>query len=201
MHLWSSDNAALVLARAVLRREKKVAIKITLSQTCPSGAFSPADVWQQALQESEKKQKRLGVAVDRAVDAEPSFLQKNGKNIVSLPYELLSSFVNRGLSDTVEFRRLARKYLRSARNNQCDGVLFLSGILADETSCKILAKILGTQIKPVFITEFLPEEFFVPAEKQVIEIYTDQDRERVYGEAEQILHMKLAKGAVKEISK
>lgn len=199
IHLWSSDNAALVLARSILHREKKVAIKITLSQTCPSGAFSPADVWQKVLQESEKNKKRLGVAIDGAVDAECSFLQKNGKNFVALYYELLSAFANRGLSDTVEFRRLARKYLRSARNNQCDGVLFLSGILADETSCKVLAKILGTQIKPVFITEFLPEEFFLPAEKQVIEIYTDRDRERVHREAEHFLHMKLAKGVVKVV--
>ena len=100
------------------------------------------------------------------------------------------------MADTVEFRRLARKYLRPARNAHCDGVLFLSGVLADESSQKILEKILGTQIKPVFITEFLPEECFTPAKKQQIEIFTDQDLERTHQEAEKFLHTKLAKGAV-----
>jgi hypothetical protein len=199
IHLWSSDNSSLVLARAVLRREAKVEMNITLGGVCPAEAFSSVDLWKKAAQESVEKYKRLGIVIDNALEVENLFMQNSCKKAIPISYELLSSFANRGLSDTVEFRRLARKYLRSARNNNCDGVLFLSGILADEESCKILAKMIGTQIKPVFITEFLSEEFFVPASKQKIEIYTDRDVDRVHREAEKFLHMKLAKGCVKKI--
>ncbi len=195
--LWSPDNSALVLARAIFRRNPKAEIRLFLGGGRPQNTFAVSDIWKGAAEKSLQKCTRLGVAVDRAKDEEISFLQNTGKTVVSLSYELLSSFANRGLCDTVEFRRLARKYLRSARNNQCTGVLFLSGILADESCCKILAKILGTQIEPVFVTDFLPEEFFVPGEKQRIEIFSDQDEERVHQEAERFLHMKLAKGVVK----
>jgi len=195
--LWSVDNAALVLARAILRREPKVELQIFLGKNRPEGAFSASDLWETAIKTSLKKYKRLGAVVDVAQDDENSFLQDIGKMAFPVPYEVLSSMANRQLSDTVEFRRLARKYLRAARNAHCDGLLFLSGILADEQTCKILATMSGTQTTAVFVTEFLPEEFFRPVEKQSIEIIIDQNIDRVHAEAEKFLHMKLAKGAVK----
>lgn len=198
--LWSVDNAALVLARAVLRREPKVEMKIFLGGSRPADSFSAIDTWNMAIETATQKYVRLGIAVDRASDEENSFLQSYCKNIFSIDYELLSSFANRGLSDTVEFRRLARKYLRLARNAHCDGVFFLSGILADEACCKILAKTLGARINPIYVTDFLPESFFISGEKQKIEIYADQDEDRVHREAEKFLHMKLAKGTVKRIA-
>jgi hypothetical protein len=72
----------------------------------------------------------------------------------------------------------------------------LSGILAEESSRNILAKMSGTQVKALFITDFVPKELLVATDKQSIEIFTDQDRERVHREAEKFLHTKLAKTAV-----
>lgn len=199
IYLWSSDNAALVLARAILCREPKVEMRISLGGSRPKDSFSVPDTWNMAFETATQKYVRLAIAWNKANDEENMFLQTCCKKAFDVDYDLLSSFANRGLSDTVEFRRLARKYLRSARNAHCDGVLFLSGILADESCRKVLAKTLGTQIKPIYVTNFLPESFFVPAERQRIEIFTDQDENRVHREAEKFLHMKLAKGAVKKI--
>ncbi len=196
IQLWSSDNAALVLARAILRKEPKVALQIFLGKTHPEGVFSVSDFWKIALEKAEKKYKRLGIAVDVANDEENSFLQGAGESVFPVRHELISFMANRRLADTVEFRRIARKYLRPVRNAHCDGVLFLSGILADEEAGKILTKTLGSQSEPIFMTEFLPEEWFIAAGKQSIEIFTDQNVERVHAEAEKFLHTKLAKEVV-----
>ncbi len=196
IQLWSDDNVALILARTILKKEPKSSLQIFIGGSAPKGALVASSIWKEMVELSLKKYTRLGIAFDGANDEEALFVKNVGESAFSIRYELLSSFSNRGLVDTVEFRRLARKYLRSARNAHCDGILFLSGILAEEMSCKILAKIVGTQTKAVFMTDFLSEELFVATTKQHIEIFTDQDIERVHGEAEKFLHMKLAKGTV-----
>ena len=116
---------------------------------------------------------------------------------ISLPYELLAAFANRGLSDTVEFRRLARKYLRPAKNKHCKKVFFLSGVLAEETTQRVLKHVLGTQVQPVFVTDFLPEPGL--GKKQEISLFTDGDLERVHREAERFLHTKLKKEVVTSV--
>ena len=196
IQLWSNDNAALVLARVILKQEPKSSLQIFLGESAPKGAFLASDIWKEALETSLKKYTRLGVAFDGSNDEEALFVRKAGEKVFPVEHELLSGFSNRRLADTVEFRRLARKYLRPVRNAHCDGILFLSGVLAEETSCKILAKITGTQVETVFVSDFLPKELFMATTKQSIEIFTDQDIERVHEEAERFLHTKLAKGVV-----
>ncbi len=196
IQLWSDDNAALVVARTILKQEPRISLQIFLGGTVPEGAFVISDIWEKAIVAAATKYKRLGIAIDRSKDTEKNFLQETGKNLISIQYELLSEFSNRGMADTVEFRRLTRKYLRSARNAHCDGILFLSGVLAEEKTRKVISQIMGTQSTPIFVTEFLPDEFFIATEKQSIEIFTDQDIERIHTEAEHFLHIKLAKGVV-----
>lgn len=199
IQLWSSNNAALVLAREIFRREPKSAIQIFLGGEKPQGVFSVSDLWKTAIEQSIQTYSHLGIAIDGAKDGERESVASCDEKVFNFEYELLSSFAERGLADTVEFRRLARKYLRPARNAHCDGVLFLSGILASESSRKVLAKMTGSKVKTVFVTDFIPKEVCVPAEKQRVEIFTNQDEIRVHQEAEKILRMKLAKGAVKNI--
>jgi len=198
IQLWSNDNAALVLARAILKQEPKSSLQVFLGGDVPAEAFVVPNIWN-ITQELTKKYTRLGVVFDGDSDEEISFVKNMGEMAFPVEYELLSTFSNRGLADTVEFRRLARKYLRAARNAHCDGILFLSGVLAEESSRKILAKMAGTQTKALFVTDFLPKELLVATDKQSIEIFTDQESERVHGEAEKFLHMKLGKGTVKTL--
>ncbi len=198
IQLWSDDNAALVLARAILKKEPKSSLQIFLGGSAPVEAFAVPNIWN-ITQELSKKYTRLGIVFDGASDEESLFVKNMGETVFPVEYELLSDFSNRGLADTVEFRRLARKYLRLARNAHCDGLLFLSGVLAEESSRKILAKTSGTQAKTLFITDFIPKELLVATDKQSIEIFTDQEGERVHREAEKFLHMKLGKGAVKAL--
>lgn len=193
LKLWSSDNAALILARAILREEQKVELQIFLGGEQPDGALSMTDFRFEALNSAIQKFPRLAVISDVTAD-----LVLPG-NVMDVRTEMLDVFATRGLSDTVEFRRLARKYLRAVRNANCQGALFFSEILSDEKTQKILNHILGRQITPVFLTEFIPVELFTPAEKQSIEIFTTKDVLRVHAESEKFLHLKLAKDAVKKL--
>jgi hypothetical protein len=198
IQLWSSDNAALMLARTILIREPKTSLQIFLGEIRPKNVFSASDLWKDAVSTANLKFKKLGIAIDQGNHEENAFLQDTCDNSFFIHYELLSDFANRQLADTVEFRRLARKYLRPAKHAHCDAVLFLSGTLSDETSRKILAKTLGTQITSVFVTDFLPKELFIAEKKQQIEIFTDQNIERTHFEAEKILRTKLAKNIIQK---
>lgn len=190
LKLWSSDYAALVLARAILRKEPKVELQIFLGGEQPDGALCMTDFRFEALNSTIEKYPRVAVISNQTED-----LVVPGST-TSVLTEMLEGFANRGLTDTVEFRRLARKYLRAVRNANCNAALFFSGILAEEKTQKILNQILGTQVTPVFLTEFLPAELFTPAEKQSLEIFTSENLDRVRAEAERFLHTKLAKNAV-----
>ena len=190
LKLWSADNAALVLARTILRREPSVALEIYLGGERTEGAVSLHDFRIAALNSLLEKSSRLAVVSDITEDL--SLPEK----IVSVPSELLNSFASRGLSDTVEFRRLARKYLRAVKNANCQEVLFFSGVLAEEKTQQILSHLLGTQIKPVYLTDFLPEELFAPTEKQKLQIFTSGNLHRVHAEAEKFLHQKLSQDAL-----
>lgn len=192
LKLWSIDYASLVLARALLRREPKLALQIYLGGDRPEGSYSFTDFIPEALKNAPEKFSRMALVSDITSDIVAP------ENIVSVQTEMLEAFANRGLVDTVEFRRLARKYLRRVRNANCQVALFVSGILADEKSQKILSQILGTQVKPIFLTDFIPPELFTPADKQSIEIFTSRNLDRVHAEAEDFLHTKLTKASVKE---
>lgn len=194
LKLWSADYSALVLARAILKQEPKVSLQIYLGGERQQDSHALTDLRMTALEAVSKDNSRVAVISDITEDLVLP------ENVVSIQTEMLSEFVNRGLADTVEFRRLARKYLRAVRNNNCPVALFFSGVLADEKAQKILSHILGSQVKPVFLTEFLPEDFFIPADKQSIEIFTSENLERVHAEAEKFLHTKLAKTAVKNFA-
>jgi len=66
-------------------------------------------------------------------------------------YKLLKNFANEGLTDTVEFRRLARKYIRQAKSHKCDSLYFPEIIFGEEKTKKILQHLAGSQMK-IFTT-------------------------------------------------
>ncbi len=96
-----------------------------------------------------------------------------------------------GLSDSVEFRRLARKHIRYVKQNNCDTLFFPEPIFGDKKTKKILQHIAGTQIKV-----FTADDFFNPiikeAKQQKITIkYADEDPLFLKKRAETILQTKL----------
>lgn len=193
LKLWSSDYAALVLARAILHREPQVVLQVYLGSDQPKGSICLSGYLPDLIKLATKDFSSVAIVSDILNETEVS------QGLVSIQTELLEQFGNRGLADTVEFRRLARKYLRSIRKANCTAALFTSGILAEEKTQKIISQILGTQIKPLFLTDYLPEELFKKSDKQSIEIFTTGDLDRVHAEAEKFLHTKLAKNAVIKI--
>ncbi len=187
--LWSADNSALVLARQLLLRLPHLDLQIYLTKERPQDAISFSDFRDSALQS-------LATAESLAVVSDITEDLNIPASFLSITTELLDNFASRALADSVEFRRLARKYLRKVKSHNCSRVLFLSGVLADEKTQKILKQILGTQIKPLFLSEFLPEEIIKPCPQRNIRIFTDHNKERIHREAEYFLHTKLAQDTV-----
>lgn len=60
-------------------------------------------------------------------------------------YQVLQTMAEEGLSNSVEFRRLARKYLRSAKQANVDTIVLLDSIMGDEKTKKQWQSLAGPQ--------------------------------------------------------
>lgn len=70
-----------------------------------------------------------------------------GLQLTNIKAPGLSALAAEGLGDSVEFRRLARKYVRQAKSAHCDVIFTSSPFFADGRTQKVLQHIAGTQIK------------------------------------------------------
>lgn len=116
-------------------------------------------------------------------------------------YQVLRDMAQEGLSGTVEFRRLARKYLRPTKHAHCDTLLLLDDIMGEESTRKQWQALAGTQQKIVCLSDFvldLPdvsEKISKQNTQRFIELDLDdfwvEQKEFVYARAEQVLRTKL----------
>ena len=103
---------------------------------------------------------------------------------------------NEAMADSVEFRRLARKYLRKAKHIHCDTIFFPEAIMGEEKTRKILQHIVGTQMKCVFVSDFVFENEEIKkkiksSKKRNISIISGDDADFTGKRAEGILRTKL----------
>jgi hypothetical protein len=124
--------------------------------------------------------------------------------IHTFEYQVLREMALEGLADSVEFRRLARKFLRSAKHANCDSILLLDPIMGHETARKQWQSLAGTQRKIFCLSDFVldvPEiavvtDTWKDIPKRSIEIeldaYWSKQKEFVYTRAQKILRTKLA---------
>ncbi len=210
---WSRDFGAFVFGRAILKKNPKAQLELHVAQTGEKKGISENDLWEKGVQEILKSQTRfgrVGLFFDRGnseaspfcnnvvktkADYTPQEPRRAEKKAKFTPFQMqtLCSFANEGLSDSVEFRRLARKFIRPAKHAHCDTIFFLDVILGEEKTRKILQHIAGTQIKLFFPDDFLGETKASTAKERVIKIESGEENVFTRKMAEKILRTKLKK--------
>lgn len=107
--------------------------------------------------------------------------------------QILHEMANEGLADSVEFRRLVRKFIRKAKHAHCDTIFFMEAIFGEEEVKKILQHIAGTQIRVFAPSDFLSLEGIKEGKERKIQITTGDDPQFTHHRAEKILKTKLKK--------
>ncbi len=206
---WGKDFGIIALAKNYPAQE----IQIKISRDFTEKTIQESDFWLDGVKKIVKKTKfgRIGIAYDRKNKEAKSFCktlakegfdyqQKNPRAEKSAKFsfiemQVVCEMANEGLADSVEFRRLIRKYLRNAKHLHLDSIFFLESIFAENKTRQILAKIAGTQIKTYFVTDFLNlntinNDLKNPAKKKFF-IKTNDDLSFTKKRAEKILQKKL----------
>ena len=208
------DYGIFVFGRKVLAVDKSAHITFKLD---PKSFHVQELYWDKGIEQIAKATRfgRIGIVYERKNILAPLFVYKicsegiiytpkekqSEKTLSVKPYEtqILWELANEGLADTVEFRRLARKYIRKAKNEHRDSLFFLDAILGENKTRKILHHIAGTQIKLYFPSDFLEIDTTQSHEKRSLEIKTQESKEFTHHRAEQILQTKIADEDVKEL--
>jgi len=232
----SADFGALVLGREILKKEPNATLELWVEQKNPPPPLTKGgkvvcefDLWESALQKilSEiTRFGRIGIFYDRKNVAAKEFCKiLQVKKLTHKPQDkraekspqfhvfetqVLHHMANEGCADTVEFRRLARKFLRHAKNAHCDTVFFTEAIFGEEKTRKILQHLAGTQMKVVVASDFavsaIPKsrganmDSRLQKEKRSITIHTSDTPEFTKIRAERILQTKLNASDIQERS-
>lgn len=172
---WGKNSGIIALAKNYPVGK----IKIKISRDFPNKeVIQESDFWLPAIKdivEEKTKFGRIGIFFDRKNKEAGAFSQtlakqkfnytqknpraeKSAKFII-IKTQILQEMANEGLTDSVEFRTILRKYIRNVKSQHLDSVLFLEAIFAEKKTKKIIRQISGTQIKTYFITDFISTEF------------------------------------------
>ena len=223
--LWSYDFGACVFLRELLKSGFRGDFELFLQQkkcsVLEKDVIKEADLWLDAMKLVIKEQSkfgRVGVFIERknqeAFDFFSAFdvsicgyVPKKSRSekipkINIFPTQLLVEMANEGMGDSIEFRRLFRKYIRKAKNYHCDTIFFADTILGAENTKKIIQSIAGTQIKCCFVSDYFLE--FLISRKLVlskegscnISIHTQDDVIFTEKRSESLLKTKLKKDTV-----
>ncbi|MCF7830592.1 hypothetical protein K9M41_01160 [Candidatus Gracilibacteria bacterium] len=215
---FSSDFGALVLGREVLVKYPEAELEFSVKDLGikKKDFLGEIDFWSISLEKivAEKtKFGRIGILYDRTNKEILEFIKKldsqkfnferkdrraeKTPQFISFETQIIHHLANEGWADTVEFRRIARKFLRKAKNFNCDTVFFCETIFGEEKTKKILQHLAGTQIKIFTPNDFLLDhpEFNQKTSntKRKITIETGDKPEFTNLRAEKILRTKLKK--------
>ncbi len=109
--------------------------------------------------------------------------------------QVVCEMANEGMADSVEFRRLIRKFLRKVKSFNCDTVLLADAILGEEKTKKIVQYLAGPRLKVFvpsdFLFEVVDECELEKSEQREIKIETGDDVEFTKLRAEKILRTKI----------
>lgn len=168
------DYGVFVLARAC--RGVDTALRVVQGHI-PAGAECVQDAYAPLMMHALTQVTRfgrIGVFLDRRDTAARDFFTSQEKtkgaytprearraekspHIRIIESTIVQAMASEGLDDTVEFRRLMRKYLRHAKHAHCDTILFPAAIFAHPPTQKIIRHLAGSQIRCVFVTDVLPQ--------------------------------------------
>lgn len=208
---FQGNIGILVFGRKILKKNPKVSLQFFIEDRSGDSSDFNKDLWEKSfaeILENFTKFGRIGVFIDRKNFEAQSFFKKldipkfkytkQDRRSESIPQiliyqiQVLKHMAEEGLADCIEFRRLARKFIRRAKNNNCDTLFFPENIFGEEKTKQILQQIAGTQLKVFTPYDFFDEEI-KPSEKQKIEIfYKNEDPVFLKKRAEKILKTKLS---------
>ncbi len=211
----SADFGALVFGREVLKKFPKAFLVFEVQKAIKNP--TECDFWEKGMHEilqSLTAFGRIACFFDRKnvsakefcenldlkkykyVPQKPHRAEKEAR-VSSVETQVLHEMANEGLADSVEFRRLARKYIRRAKNANVDTIFWLETIFAEEKTRKIIDHLTGSQIRNVFPVDFLSLDDVKEGAARSLEIHTGDDASFTHKRAEAILRTKIGKEDVK----
>lgn len=211
-----NDFGVFVLGKVVLKKIPQAKISFFLEKEkniSKKELIKESDLWEKSFCKTLKQTRfgRIGIFYDRKNFEIPKFFQKQINKIETFEYhpkekkracqkpqitlfktQILHEFANEGLSDSVEFRRLARKFIRQAKNANCDILFFPESIFGETKTKKILQHLAGTQRKILTVDDFLEVFEAEPKAREIKIFQTQEDQKFVKLRAETILQTKLS---------
>lgn len=213
-----------VLGRDILKQNPKSCVRFFLNPAMPEEKTSikEQDLWHNAFKSLLKETRfgRIGIFLDRKNFEAADFFQEQINEIKTFEYspkekkralaspqitifktQLLREFANEGLADSVEFRRLARKFIRSAKNAGCDLFFFPEAIFGETKTKKILQHLAGSQRQIFTVDEFLSinQDVSDSGVREIKIFQTSESVDFVKKRAQKILETKLPKSVFNEI--
>jgi len=178
---FSADYGALVFGRRILKKNPSAELeffvkdKIEMNFLKGEKVLCERDFWDIAIETGIQKSRfgRVGIFLDRENFVAKKFFdvsnlekfkktyqpknRRSEKNLKISVFEiqLLKKMANEDWADSVEFRRIARKFLRQTKNANIDTILFADAIFGSEAARKVLQHLAGKRIKCVFLSDCL----------------------------------------------
>lgn len=177
--LFGPNVGIFVLGRVIFKVDPTAQLhfrKDKPSIETASKAISGAMYWETGIQycAHETKFGRVGVCYDHQntfaqetltsiksseIEYRPTDKRAESELQVSyFPTQVLYHMALEGHGGSVEFRRLARKFIREAKNANCDVMYFPEAIFGEESTQKVLQQIAGTQVRVVTLADVFGEE-------------------------------------------
>lgn len=187
-HLAGTDYGIFVFGRAILAKNPTAHLTFFYKVDSSSGenVLTESQAWPNATE----KLLPDGVLFDH--HRQDILHWSTDLGIQAFPAQALHHLAEEGLADSVEFRRLARKFIRQAKTHNCRSLFFPEAIFADPKTQKILQHLAGSQLK--IQTPKLPATKTPPSttDSRSITVYHDQaDITFLKARAEKLLGTKL----------
>ena len=185
--LSGNNIGILVLARQELLIAPKAHLKIITNSIAKT---DETHLWETVLPRlaTEFESEDIGLLYDRKNKTLPAL----NPGFRAFPTSVLKDMALEGLADSVEFRRIARKEIRKAKQANCSILIFPESIFGESKTQKILQHLAGSQLQIQTITDYYQTQSQDQAARE-IEIIHDEDETWMAQRAETILRTKLKK--------
>jgi len=178
--LFGPNIGIFVLGRAILKHYPTAQLKFSKNQpSLETGSenLSGAMFWKKGIEYCAKNSRfgRVGIFYERKNDfAEKALFELGALNyeykgkekrsetelkLSFFPTQILYEMALEGWGSSVEFRRIVRKFIREAKNANCDTVFFPEAIFGEESTQKTLHDIAGSQLKVITLADILEEAY------------------------------------------
>ncbi|HEY5713953.1 MAG TPA: hypothetical protein VIT68_01245 [Candidatus Gracilibacteria bacterium] len=170
IELCGSDVGICALGRALSKSDQTLSIHFLKQKTQQS--LSEEDFWELGISHILREITRfgrIGIFYDHGSETLPQTIinlaaqkpyqpqaQKRAEKVAlikSFPTQILKNMALEGWGSSVEFRRIARPFLRQAKNHHLDTIFFPESIFAEASTQKTLQHLAGTQLKVITLAD------------------------------------------------